>query len=103
MTTKGVDITYIIDACHSGKLAGGMDGSKHTSYALKNTLSRNSTVLLSCDANQLSLEGLSWGEGRGLFSYYLEEGLLGLAESNQDEVISLYELKRYLEEKVFGK
>ncbi|MBK7695151.1 MAG: caspase family protein [Saprospiraceae bacterium] len=101
LTTKGVDITYIIDACHSGKLAGGMDGSKHTSYALKNTLSRNSTVLLSCDANQLSLEGLSWGEGRGLFSYYLEEGLLGLAESNQDEVISLYELKRYLEEKVF--
>lgn len=35
LTTKGVDITYIIDACHSGKLAGGMDGSKHTSYALK--------------------------------------------------------------------
>ncbi len=101
LTERGVDVYYIIDACHSGKLTGGKDGRRHTSNAIKSTLSNDATVLLSCDADQLSIEGSEWGEGRGLFSFYVQEGLLGLADFDNDQNVSLIELEQYVKRNTY--
>ncbi|MBK6861478.1 MAG: caspase family protein [Saprospiraceae bacterium] len=102
LSDMGVDVFYIIDACHSGKLKGGEQGRLHTSRAIQYLLSQRSTVLLSCDEDQLSLEGAAWGGGRGLFSYYLEQGLIGLAEADQDNLVSIYELDQFVTHKTYS-
>lgn len=101
LTSRGVEVYFIIDACHSGKLTGGKEGWRHTSNAIRNTLANEGTVLLSCDADQLSLEGSEWGEGRGLFSFYLQEGLLGLADIDNDQQVSLIELEQYVKRNTY--
>ncbi|MBK7305024.1 MAG: hypothetical protein IPI90_17740 [Saprospiraceae bacterium] len=45
--------------------------------------------ILSCQPNEFSLEGEQWGGGRGVFSYHLVDGLFGLADRNNDGLITL--------------
>ncbi len=98
---RGVDVSYIIDACHSGKLVGGARGRNHTYNAIQNLYFGNSTLMLSCSANQLSLEGIEWGGGHGIFSYYLHQGLQGLADIDRDNTISLLELENYVKKNTY--
>jgi tetratricopeptide (TPR) repeat protein len=98
--TKDVDVIYIVDACHSGKLKGGIDGRNHTFGAIKTAVA-SETAILSCDVDQYSLEGADWGNGRGLFSYYLEEGLYGFANTDSDNEISIAELSDFLTQNVW--
>ena len=99
---KGAEVMLIIDACHSGginsKLAGGEQGGIITANAL-NTI-QSTVKFYSCQANQYSIESTQFGGGRGLFSYVFMEGLYGLADANNDKVLSLKELQRYLEDNV---
>jgi len=88
---KGVDIIYIVDACHSGKLSGGEQGRKQTAAALLSMWGREYKIL-SCQPNQLSYEDPKLGGGRGVFSLKLEEGLKGKADANNDGIITMYEL-----------
>ncbi|MBK9109574.1 MAG: hypothetical protein IPM92_14675 [Saprospiraceae bacterium] len=46
------------------------------------------------------MEAAHWGGGRGVFSYYLLKGLNGLADKNKDQMVSLFEIERYLEDEV---
>lgn len=101
LASKGVEVFYVIDACHSGKLRGGEPGKAHTSAAVQRVLATHATLMLSCDADQLSLESESWGGGRGLFSWYLEDGLLGLAEVDSDDQVSLLELEQYVKRNTY--
>lgn len=94
LANKGVEVMYIIDACHSGKLSGGKEGARQTAAALLATWG-NEHKILSCQPNQYSLEGSNWGGGRGLFSYKLEEGMTGAADDNGDGAISMLELYLY--------
>ena len=55
---------------------------------------------MSCQANEYSVEGTEWGDGRGVFSYHLLEGLTGLADVDDDQIVSLQELERYLEDEI---
>ncbi len=90
----------ITDACHSGALAGhSIGGPQATSAALARQFA-NETKILSCQPTEFSLEGEQWGGGRGVFSYYLVNGLYGLADANGDGYVSLMELGRYLEDRV---
>ena len=41
---RGVDVIYIIDACHSGKLIGGSEGRIHAYNAIQNLYFGNSTL-----------------------------------------------------------
>lgn len=91
LSQKGVEIMYIIDACHSGKLSGGNEGVRQTAAAMLATWGREYKIL-SCQPNQLSLEGNQWGGGRGLFSLKLEEALKGGADMNKDGQITMLEL-----------
>ena len=95
LTNKKVDAILITDACRSGKLAGGLSGNQRTSEALSESWS-NEIKILSCLPDELSQEGAQWGNGRGVFSYHLIQGLKGMADSNADGVVKLKELEHYL-------
>ncbi|HMX88938.1 MAG: caspase family protein [Saprospiraceae bacterium] len=101
MSKNDIDVICIIDACHSGKLSGGAKGRTHTIRAMQELLSPRTTLMLSCHEEQLSLEGSEWGGGHGIFSYYLESGLLGLADIDRDNLISLVELENYVQKNTY--
>lgn len=90
----------IADACHAGKLSGsGIGGAQITGASLARQYA-NEIKILSCQPNEISLEGEQWGGGRGCFSYHLVDGLFGLANRNEDEFVTIGELDRYLEDRV---
>ena len=93
-------VIVITDACRSGKLAGSEIGGAQATAANLSKQYANEAKILSCQPNEFALEGLSWGGGRGVFSYYLMAGIQGLADKNNDNEVSLYEVGRYLEDNV---
>ncbi|MFN8354232.1 MAG: caspase family protein [Spirosomataceae bacterium] len=101
LSKKGIEVIFIADACHSGGLIGGKEGNSKTQKALQESW-EGITKILSSKADEFSLEGKQWGGGRGLFSYHLVNGLIGRADGNGDQKVSLGELSKYLQEKVVG-
>lgn len=99
LAQKGIEMIFIVDACHSGNLKGGIKGSEQTASALAASWG-NEYKLLSCQPNQSSLESAEWGGGRGLFSLELEEGMKGLSDKNNDGKVSFMELQRYITDNV---
>ena len=96
---KKAHVLLITDACRAGKLAGSaVNGASATATALSAQFA-NETKILSCQPNEVSHEGAQWGGGRGVFSYYLVEGLTGLADKG-DLMVTLSEIDRYLEDHV---
>jgi tetratricopeptide (TPR) repeat protein len=99
-TQKQVQVLLITDACRAGKLAGNeIGGAQATAKILSDQFS-NEIKILSCQPNEFSLEGTEWGGGRGVFSYYLLRGLMGMADKNNDQSVNLMEVGRYLEDQV---
>jgi hypothetical protein len=93
---SNANVIVALDACRSGKLAGfEVNGSQLTNLSLSKQFARE-IKLLSCQGNEFSLEGEQWGKGRGVFSYYLTRGLMGLADEDGDDSIDLFELGNYL-------
>ncbi|MBK8956564.1 MAG: caspase family protein [Saprospiraceae bacterium] len=93
-------VVMVADACHSGKLSGNQIGGTQATAANLARQYSNEIKILSCQPNEFSLEGEQWGGGRGVFSYHLVDGLMGLADKNSDAIISLHEINRYLEDHV---
>jgi tetratricopeptide (TPR) repeat protein len=97
---KETEVILITDACRAGNLAGSdIGGTQKTSNLLAQQASKEIKIL-SCQADEYSLEGEQWGGGRGAFSYHFIEGLYGLADNNNDLAINLMEIGRYIEDKV---
>jgi tetratricopeptide (TPR) repeat protein len=88
-------VTVILDACRSGKLAN--IGPTLTAEQLEKQV-ENEVRILSCKPDQRSLEGEGWGQGRGLFSFFLVNGLMGLADAGSfpDGIITLDELTSFV-------
>ena len=57
-------------------------------------------VITSSDVNEKSHESKKWGNGHGVFTYYVLEGLKGRADSNRDRFVSVGELFRYVRQQV---
>jgi tetratricopeptide (TPR) repeat protein/uncharacterized caspase-like protein len=93
-------VLVITDACHAGKLSGSQIGGAQLTSANLARQYASEIKILSCQPNEFSLEGEQWGGGRGCFSYHLVDGLLGLADRNNDGIVTLGELDRYLEDHV---
>ncbi|MCB9283506.1 MAG: tetratricopeptide repeat protein [Lewinellaceae bacterium] len=93
-------VFMVADACHAGNLAGTAGGG--TQITAENLKKQYATEvkLLACGPEELSQEGKQWGGGRGAFSFHLIDGLMGLADSNGDFDVNLFEIRRYLEDKV---
>jgi tetratricopeptide (TPR) repeat protein/uncharacterized caspase-like protein len=99
LAQRGIEMIFIVDACHSGNLKGGVEGVQQTASALTAAWGKEYKIL-SCQPNQLSLESAEWGGGRGLFSLQLEEGMKGLADIDNNGVVSMFELQSYIQANV---
>jgi uncharacterized caspase-like protein len=99
MALKGVDVVLITDACKSGTASGPMPGASDVTANMVKTFSQE-TMLLSCHPNELSEEGPAWGGGRGVFSYFLIEGLSGKADRDRNGEITVREIEIYVGDQV---
>ncbi|MEZ5007982.1 MAG: caspase family protein [Chitinophagales bacterium] len=92
------DVFFIGDACHSGNLNNLANSSAVSTAKVLSQNVAEEVRLLSCQPNEISIEGKQWGNGRGLFSYHLIHGLYGKADGMgmPDGKISLNELNVYL-------
>ncbi len=96
-------VIVITDACHSGAMNGNrFKGNFFVGEQLM-LKKQNEIRMASSKPDQLSNEKEDWGGGRGVFSYYLVNGLQGgLADADHDGTVSVGELKTYLENKMAG-
>lgn len=100
-TAKGVDVYFIMDACRSNELPGGSEGQNFLNSAISEKRA-GEIIMLATGAGQESLEDASIGSGHGLFTYYLVDGLTGMADSigTVDEKITLAEIQKYVDNHV---
>lgn len=99
LSSHGVQLIFIGDACRVGNLVGGLEGISATAALLQEQWT-DEVKILSCQPGQLSQESKQWGNGRGLFSFELINGLAGNADRNKNGEVTLRELELYLMEKV---
>jgi len=94
---KGVEVLLIMDACRTNELPGGTEGQQTLSSAISERKT-GEMLMLATGAGQESLEDASIGTGHGLFTYYLIDGLSGLADANGDanKMITFAELETYI-------
>ena len=95
-TKNQAQIFMFLDACRSGKLAGSEINGVQLAGQQLLTKVANEVKFMACQADELSLEG----GGCGLFSYHLIRGMQGMADANEDKIVTLRELERYLEDRV---
>ena len=97
---KKAKVVLVSDACRSGSLAEKPFRGASATTAAMAQLFTGTIKLLACEAQQLSYESPSLGGGRGLFSYYLVEGMKGQADYNENRFVDLFELERYVQDQV---
>jgi hypothetical protein len=100
-TSKGVEVFFIMDACRSNELPGGVAGQNFLSTAVSQQRA-GELMMLAAAAGQESLEDATIGNGHGLFTYYLVDGMSGLADSvdRADGKVTFKELKTYVDQYV---
>lgn len=99
-TAKGVDVIFIMDACRTNELPGGTPGQNFLNTAISQKKA-GEIMMLATGAGQVSLEDASIGNGHGLFTWYLVDGLTGMADAGTtDRRISFSEIQSYVEKNV---
>lgn len=101
MINNGAEVIFIMDACRSNELPGGGEGQQYLNQAISEK-TVGEIMMLATGAGQESLEDASIGTGHGLFTYFLVDGLSGLADTTEqgDKKITLEELKNYVSQNV---
>jgi len=104
---KAKKVIVITDACHSAAVSGGMiamrgnEGHRVNDYLKKLSESREGcTFITATRAGEGSQESEKWGDGHGVFTHFLLEGLKGQADRNGDGFITIKEAYDYLYPKV---
>ncbi|HJS54838.1 MAG TPA: tetratricopeptide repeat protein, partial [Chitinophagaceae bacterium] len=94
---KGVEVIFIMDACRTNELPGGGEGQQQLQAAISEKQA-GEIIMLATGAGQESLEDATIGTGHGLFTYYLVDGLTGLADTEgaHDNLVTLDELEKYI-------
>jgi tetratricopeptide (TPR) repeat protein len=94
---KGVEVIFIMDACRTNELPGGGEGQQQLQAAISEKQA-GEIIMLATGAGQESLEDPNIGTGHGLFTYYLVEGMSGMAdkEGTPDNLVTLDELDKYI-------
>ncbi len=97
---KNANVLVVADACRAGKLAASnVIGTQLTNANLIKQFAGEQKIL-SCQADEYSVEGEQWGNGRGVFSFYLVNGLYGMADLDSNGYITLLEIAHYLQNNV---
>jgi hypothetical protein len=102
---KSKRVVLLMDACHSAGVS--TDGTRDLPNNLANQYlerllyhEEGRAVITSSDVNEKSHESKKWGNGHGVFTYYILDGLKGRADFNRDRLVSVGELFRYVRQKV---
>ena len=93
---KKANVVLITDACHSDKISSAENRGPLLEGLLGKETEKKEVRISSCQADELSAENEAWGGGRGVFSYYLVNGLKGLADKSKDGMVTLEEIKSYM-------
>lgn len=102
-------VIILADTCHSAAIGGGIgrrdagdNSAVVNSYLREVSKTRGGVALLtSAEANEVSFEDTKWGEGHGVFTHYLLEGMKGAADRNpKNGVVTVGELFEYVRENV---
>ncbi|AZQ60914.1 hypothetical protein EI427_01395 [Flammeovirga pectinis] len=91
---KKFHVLMITDACRSGHILSTEGLSDQTLTSLIADWN-NTNKLVSCAPNQLSYEGVEWGNGHGAFTHFLLKGLMGEADIDENNAVDLGELYDY--------
>lgn len=104
---KAKRVITIADTCRSFGFTGARaEGSGPTGINLVNQyLARYAAtgqraVITASDISESSFEDVRWGNGHGVFTYFLLKGLQGAADKNHDGVVTAGELFSYLKQVV---
>ncbi len=100
-TRKSVDVFLVMDACRTGDLPGGEEGRGFFTTSISEVRA-GEMIMLATSAGQKSWEDPTLGNGHGLFTWYLVDGLNGMADSSgtPDNKITMDELKKYVDKYV---
>ena len=101
-------LVLVVDTCHSAGLTGSRGeatrgiGNNLVNLYIEKLLyqEEGQAVLTSSDLNELSQESERWGNGHGVFTHFLLEGMRGKADSNQDRLVTVGELFRFVRQRV---
>jgi uncharacterized caspase-like protein len=104
---KAKRVLTFADTCHSYGFSGTRAGtsSKRANNLINQYLQRYASkgqraVITASDISESSFEDAKWGDGHGVFTYYLLRGLKGEADMNHDGVVTAGELFAYLQQSV---
>lgn len=98
---KGVEVFLIMDACRTNELPGGAEGQGFFNSAVSEQRV-GEIIMLATGAGQESLEDATIGAGHGLFTWYLVDGLSGMADEAGDKnnQITVEEIQKYVQKSV---
>ncbi|MBI3653030.1 MAG: caspase family protein [Acidobacteria bacterium] len=104
---KAERVVVFVDTCHSAGLSGrqmtsarGLENNLINLYAARLFKETGRAILTSSDVSEASQESKRWGDGHGIFTFALLEGLKGEADFNHDRFITAGELFSYVRNRV---
>jgi tetratricopeptide (TPR) repeat protein len=95
---KGKWKVLLTDSCHSGAITPADDAAFLNKRLLD--LNKNLFSLTASRDRERSFESAEWGGGHGIFTYYVVKGLEGLADENNDGIVTADELAEYVRRNV---
>jgi Caspase domain len=100
---KAKRVITIADTCHSFGFSGvrsgdnGQRGNNLINQYMQHYAAKGArAVITASDISEPSFEDTQWGEGHGVFTYFLLKGLKGEADRNHDGIVTAGELFAYL-------
>jgi hypothetical protein len=104
---KAQKVITIADTCHSYGFSGARadDPAQRGNNLINQYVARYAAkgqraVITASDISEPSFEDVKWGDGHGVFTYFLLRGLKGEADKNHDGVVTAGELFAYLQREV---
>jgi hypothetical protein len=104
---KAKRVLTFADTCHSYGFSGARAGTtaKRANNLVNQYLQRYASkgqraVITASDISESSFEDAKWGDGHGVFTYFLLRGLKGEADINHDGTVTAGELFAYLKQSV---
>jgi tetratricopeptide (TPR) repeat protein len=95
---KAKSKVLLTDSCHSGAISPDAELAQVNKSLLD--LSRSMFSLTASRDRERSFESKNWGDGHGIFTYYVVKGLQGEADESGDGIVTADELAEYVRRNV---
>src|SRR3984957_4859906 len=95
---KAKSKVLLTDSCHSGAISPDAELAQVNKSLLD--LSRSMFSLTASRDREISYESKNWGDGHGIFTYYVVKGLEGEADESGDAIVTADELAEYVRRNV---